>query len=243
MLLAASIAALVIGPLLFQLSRFGSRSVGFLEGFTFITIAGLLGFGILPQAISVGGGPAWAFVALGLIFPIGLERVFHRLARQVHYLILLIGVAGLVVHAAIDGVALAMVGLDGLDTVDTRVHLGRRDSSESLALAVVLHRFPIGLAVWYLLAPALGTIAALGVLALLAVGTIAGFLIGPELVAATQGTGIALFQAFVAGSILHIIIYEPGHHQHELSHSAANLEKWPDRIGLICGLVLLYVYF
>jgi zinc transporter ZupT len=242
MLLAASILALIIGPILFQVSRFGVRSLGFLEGFTFITIAGLLGFSILPQAIGAGGMLAWVFVALGLIFPILLERMFHHLARQVHLLILLMGVAGLAVHAAIDGLALAMVGSGGVESVDMWMHLGRDNSGESLALAVVLHRFPIGLAVWYLLAPALGTVWALGVLAVLTVGTVVGYVIGPELVTAGQGSGLAWFQAFVAGSILHVIIYEPGHHKHHAGDDSQNLEKWPDRIGLICGLALLYVY-
>jgi zinc transporter ZupT len=242
MLLAASIAALVIGPLLFQISRVGSRTLGFLEGFTFITIAGLLGFSILPQAIGAGGLSAWAFVTLGLIFPIGLERAFHHLARQVHFLILLVGVAGLVVHAAIDGVALAMASAPGADDIDGWMHLGRRNDGDSLAFAVILHRFPLGLAVWYLLAPAVGTRPALTVLGLLTAGTFFGYLMGPGLMAAAQGTGIAWFQAFVAGSILHVIIYEPGHHKHLASDDSRSLEKWPDRIGLICGLVLLYVY-
>jgi hypothetical protein len=69
-----------------------------------------------------------------------------------------------------------------------------------------------------------------------------GYVIGPELVTAGQGSGLAWFQAFVAGSILHVIIYEPGHHKHHAGDDSLNLEKWPDRIGLICGLALLYVY-
>ena len=242
MLLAASIAALVIGPLLFQMSRVGSRSLGFLEGFTFITIAGLLCFSILPQAIGVGGVLAWGFAALGLMFPVGLERLFHHLARQVHLLILLIGIAGLAVHAVIDGVALAIGGLSGPDDVEVWQHLGRRGPGENLAFAVVLHRFPLGLAVWYLLVPALGMRSALAVLAVLSGGTALGYMMGPNLMFGMQGSGIAWFQAFVAGSILHVIIYEPGHHRHGISDTSRSLEKWPDRIGLICGLALLYVY-
>jgi hypothetical protein len=49
---------------------------------------------------------------------------------------------------------------------------------------------------------------------------------------------MAWFQAFVAGSILHVIIYEPGH-QHAGDEVVA---KWPDRFGLLCGLALLYIY-
>lgn len=242
MLFAASIAALVIGPALFQISRVGSRAVGFLEGFTFITLAGLLCFSILPQAITGGGDAAWAFALLGLLFPVGLERLFHHLARQVHLVILLMGVAGLTVHAVIDGVALAMADMNGSADLWDWIYPGHRGSGDDLALAVVLHRFPLGLAVWYLLVPALGAVSAITVLVVLAAGTAFGFFLGPDLAATTQGTGIAWFQAFVAGSILHVIIYEPGHHKYPISEHSPNLEKWPDRIGLVCGLVLLYVY-
>jgi hypothetical protein len=67
--------------------------------------------------------------------------------------------------------------------------------------------------------------------------------VGPNFVSALQGSGIAWFQAFVAGSILHVVIYEPGHHKHAHEHQGVALEKWPDRIGIILGLVALYVYF
>ncbi len=60
---------------------------------------------------------------------------------------------------------------------------------------------------------------------------------------ALQGSAIAWFQAFVAGSILHVVIYEPGHHKHAHEHHGVALEKWPDRIGIVCGLIALYAYF
>jgi hypothetical protein len=242
MLLIASIAALIIGPVLFQFSHAGARAFKILEGFSFITISGLLCFGIMPQAISVGGIYAWIFAALGLIFPIVLERLFRGLAKQVHLLILVLGMIGLAVHAGIDGIVLAVGQLAETDA-DAWWHTGHRNSGEYLAMAVVLHRFPLGLAVWYLLSPTLGRSVAIAVLAGLASATVIGYTLGPDLVSALQGSGIAWFQAFVAGSILHVVIYEAGHHQHAHEHQGIALEKWPDRIGIILGLITLYVYF
>ena len=242
MLLIASIAALIIGPVLFQFSRVGARAFKFLEGFSFITIAGLLCFGILPQAIGIGGIFAWGFAALGLIFPIGLERLFHGLEKQAHLLILLLGMIGLAVHAGIDGIALTAGPLAGTG-VESWWHAGHREGGEDLAVAVILHRFPLGLAVWYLLSPALGRSVAAAVLAAMAGATVVGYMVGPDMASSLQGAGIAWFQAFVAGSILHVVIYETGHHKHAHEHHGVALEKWPDRIGIICGLVTLYVYF
>jgi hypothetical protein len=240
LLLAASIVALLIGPLLFQFARLGSRVLSFLEGFTFITIAGLLLFGILPQAISLGGTVAWLFLIIGMIFPVALERAFHHLAREVHTLILFVGVTGLAVHAGLDGVALALPELGG----DSQAwqHAGADHAGDDLALAVVLHRFPMGLAVWYLLAPAVGVAVASGVLIVLAASTIVGYSAGADFGLAMQGASLAWFQAFVTGSILHVIVYEPGHHDHGISEPVTRLKKWPDRMGLIFGLALLYLY-
>ncbi len=242
MLLVASIAALLIGPALFQIAKIGARTFNVLEGFSFITIAGLLCFGILPHAIGTGGAVAWVFAAVGLIFPIGLERLFHGLAKQVHLLILSLGIIGLAVHAGIDGIALAAADLAGVDA-QTWWQSGPDHSGETLAVAVILHRFPLGLAVWYLLAPALGRSMAVAVLAALAGATAIGYTFGADLTSALQGPSLAWFQAFVAGSILHVVIYEPGHHNHAHEQQRVALEKWPDRIGIVVGLVALYVYF
>lgn len=242
MLLIASIAALLIGPVLYQFSRVGARAFNILEGFSFITIAGLLCFGILPQAISAGGIFAWVVLVIGLVFPILLERLFHALAKQVHLLILSLGMIGLAIHAGIDGMVLAAGQLAGT-SMESWWHGGRHDGSQSLAIAVVLHRFPLGLAVWYLLSPTLGRAFAIAVLVALAGATAVGYTVGPDFVSSLQGSGIAWFQAFVAGSILHVIIYETGHHKHTHEHQGVALEKWPDRIGIILGLIALYVYF
>ena len=138
MLLAASIASLLIGPLLFQMTRVGSRTLGFIEGFAFITICGLLCFGILPPAIAAGGYGAWVFVMCGLAFPVALEKLFHQLARQVHLIILILGIAGLAVHAAIDGVVLAASDAHAAEVTDAFWRLGHLHEGEYLALAVVL---------------------------------------------------------------------------------------------------------
>jgi zinc transporter ZupT len=107
-----------------------------------------------------------------------------------------------------------------------------------MGLAVILHRLPVGLALWYLVAPHFGVRAALAVLLLMCVATALGFNLGPAWTAALDGAPLAWFQAFVAGSILHVIVYEPAHHQ----APTAVVARWPDRLGLLVGLALLYIY-
>jgi len=226
--LLASLLALAVGPLLLQFGRLGPQAAAFLGGFTFISIAGLLGFSILPEAVAAGGWIAWPCLLLGLAFPALLESQLHRFARQAHAVILVLGVTGLAAHSLVDGIALA------LPDAGEVAHGHKGD----LALAVVLHRFPVGLAVWFLLARDKGQWFAMLALAAMMLATIAGFAAGGAWSVLLTTPALAWFQAFVAGSILHVIIYEPGHH-----HAGREVvAKWPDRFGLLCGLALLYLY-
>jgi len=227
--LLAAIAALLLGPLLLQLARVGPRVAAFLDGFTFISITGLFCFSVFPTALASGGPAAWIFAVVGLAFPVGAERLFRHTAARAHLAILGLGVAGLAAHAVLDGIALMGAGLPELD----HGHAG-----EDLAVAVVLHNLPKGLALWYLLQPAFGTrVAALAIAALVA-ATGAGFLAGPAVLAALGGPAVAWFQAFVVGSILHVVMHGPAHH----GTAQARIPRWAERLGLICGLLLLYIY-
>ena len=226
--LLVSLVALAIGPVLLQFGRLGPQAAAFLGGFTFISIAGLLGFSILPEAIAAGGWVAWPFLLLGLAFPALLESQLHRFASQAHAVILVLGIAGLAVHSLVDGVALV------LPDTGAAAHGHEGD----LALAVVLHRFPVGLAVWFMLTGGTGRWVALLALAAMMLATLVGFTAGSSWSSLLTTPALAWFQAFVAGSILHVIIYEPGHH-----HGGREVvAKWPDRFGLLCGLALLYLY-
>ena len=119
-----------------------------------------------------------------------------------------------------------------------RQHGTHSHADGPLGLAVILHRLPVGLAIWHLMAPHFGARFALLVLGLMCGATAAGYLLAPQWFGLLEASGVACFQAFVAGSILHVIVYEPAHH----AAPAAPVARWPDRVGLLIGLALLYVY-
>jgi len=231
-LLLAAILALLSGPLLFELGRLGPRASAFLDGFAFITIAGLFLFGILPEAIDNGGGATWAFAALGLGFPLLVERLFHDAAHRAHVAFLTLGLLGLVAHCLLDGLVL----LGGATPAGPATHA----AAEELGLAVIVHNMPKGVALWFLLAPAFGRRVAAGVLLLLIAGTALGYLAGEPVLALLTGPGVAWFQAFVSGSILHVVLHGVAGHEHPVPGVLA--PRWPERLGLLGGLVFLFAY-
>lgn len=267
MLLLAGLAALLVGPLLYQLLRPGSRPMSFVDAFTFITIIGLFVFAILPGAIAAAGWPAWAFAALGLLFPLGVERVFHRAMGRAHLAIVLLAVAGLGLHAVVDGLVL-LGGEAGGHAHGGHGHGHAHGNGDAagfdLALAVILHNIPKGLAVWYLMRPAFGLARSAAVFALLLGATAGGYFAGEHLLHALDAPALAWFQAFVAGSILHVVLHGAGYHQHSGEHpgeqghqrhahgqagtataplhAPPRVERWPERLGLVSGMVLLYFY-
>jgi zinc transporter ZupT len=239
MLLAAGILALLTGPVLLQLLRAGPRTLSFLDGFAFITIAGLVCFGILPQALDDGGLPAWGFTLAGLLLPVLLERVFQRVEREAHLAILVLAAIGLALHAMLDGIALGSGELHSEDF--SWEHEDRPDSDTGLALAALLHRLPEGIAVWYLTTPTFGPRLAWALLALLIAGTAGGFFGRDVLLASLQGAGVAWFQSFVAGSIMHVVVHGL-HGQVNARAGVHSVEQWPQRLGSLCGLILLFLY-
>ncbi|MCO4760969.1 MAG: permease [Myxococcales bacterium] len=145
------------------------------------------------------------------------------------WLLLLVAGLALLVHAIIDGSALggaAMTGElhhHGLDVHDHaghdhagHDHAGHDHAGHAahdthgaalplLGLAVVLHRLPIGIALWWALAPRFGVGVALGTLIAMAGATVAGFF-ASDLFAAGLAA-MSVFEAFVAGALLHVIFH------------------------------------
>jgi zinc transporter ZupT len=270
LLLAAAVAALFAGPLVMSLRLAGQRARAFVDGFVFVTVAGLFLLGVIPESLAQVGPLALVLAAGGFLLPALLEHGFVRAVRRAHGAILLLGVLGLLVHQVLDGVALLGDALGAPEALagpgagpgdhdhghdhdhDHEPAAGRGDG---LALAVVLHNLPVGIAVGFLLLPVFGWRVALGVFALLAAGTVAGYFAGPALLAWLAGPAMAAFQAFLAGSILHVVLHgvamphgltppagADGAHAHADAHTASG-PRFAERLGALAWLGLLAAWW
>lgn len=197
--LVLSIAALALGPLIYARTRSG-RAAAAVDAFAIVGVGGLVIFHILPQSFEIAG---WAVIPLALVGLFGPgflcgSRFLH--GESAGKITMPLAVAGIAVHAVLDGVAL----WSG-DTAN-----GEADASgRFLAVAVVLHRLPVGLGIWWLARPTYGARVSLGLLAAIGLFSVVGFAFGDTIVAAASVEWVALLQAVVAGSLLHVILKHP----------------------------------
>lgn len=206
--LLATLLALAAGPALYAFGRHNARMLAFLDGFVLISIAGLVVLEVVPGTFTQGGPWTVAFLAAGLFGPTLLERLFRNAERATHIGALGFAVCGLVFHALGDGVVLAPGSVDW-----------------ALPAAVVVHSIPVGMAVWWLLAPTFGAGPPLVALIAMAAGTLAGYFYGEALSATLGQTAWAWFQSLIAGTILHVIFGRPHLHGAEDDPTHEHLEQ------------------
>jgi len=248
MSLFLSLVALVLGPVLYSLFDRHGTIRSSLDGFLFATIAGLVVVYILPDAFDTAGVAAIGFLLLGVGFAFIIERQPRVLGTDRYSWIVAMGALALIVHAAMDGIAL-LPG-EHAHTAHSHSHAVDQHSDggwlgglpgNHLALGVILHRIPVSMAVWWTLRPQLGSLVAAAALGLIAIGTIGAYMLGEPAVALMQSGSIACFQAFVAGTLLHVIVCSTVHSGPQYPDAPHRRSVIGERLGVIAGLILLFM--
>lgn len=196
--LIAVTAAPVLGPVLYRLLHPHPRAVGFVDGFVYLAVPVLVAWQVLPHAWAEASLIPLVAVAVGFGVPTLLERVSNALARQTDNLAIVVGLSGLALHALLEGAAFG----PGAGRVDV-----------PFALAVIIHRVPVGLIIWWLIRPRFGQGAASAGVASIVLATIAGYGLGSELLADAHSGAAELYQGFVSGSLVHVVFHQ-GRHDH-----------------------------
>ena len=197
MTLLLSIAALLLGPVIYGAGQKNPLARRALNAIILLTIAFIIAVHIIPEALKYGGALPAVVILAGLAFPMVLERLFRKATDTAHLVIVAIAAVGLLVHAVIDGVALLP------------------ESGTGLAYAIILHRLPVGMALWWAIQPSFGRLAAAAAFALVIIATGAGFLLGDAVVGLADARNLALLQAFVSGSLIHVVVFGVTHdHSH-----------------------------
>ncbi len=199
--LAAALAAPILGAAFYGLLHHRSGATRVVDGLVYLAVPILVAVQVFPHSLNTEDLLSLVAVALGAGLYFVLERMSRVLAAQADNLAILVALSGLVLHALLEGAALA----PGMDQSDA-----------FFVFAVVLHRFPVGLVVWWLIRPRHGGAAALVGVGAIVAATLTGAAGGSLLASPSNGMGLDLFQAFVAGSLLHVVFHQGrSDHRHE----------------------------
>ena len=204
-MLLLSLITLFAGPLLFQWISSSHPLAKTLDRVIVVVLIVLVVVLLIPDIIKPLGLLAPGFLIVGYLLPGLLERVIKRAAETLHLLSLYVALIGLTLHAVLDG-----AGLAGSEM---------RDSS-SLAAAIILHRFGMGLMLWLIMQPVFGKRVAWAILFGMAAATIIGFEFSERLLPYADDTLIAAVQGVIVGTIIHSLVHRE--HVHRDRHGESD---------------------
>ena len=188
--LAAALLAPVAGAFLYVSMHNRARTIRLLDTTVLVVLPILVAVQVVPHAWSERSLLPVATVALGAGLLALIERLSHTLARYTDDVTILLAVLGIALHALLEGSALTA------------------DASPTFVLAVVIHRVTVGLLIWWLVAPRHGAAAAAVGVAAIICGTVAGYVAGAEVSPDVPLVDQGLLEAFVAGTLLHVVLHQ-----------------------------------
>jgi hypothetical protein len=198
-LLLLSLLTLFAGPVLFEwLSRSGpvARTLDRVIVAVLIVLVVVL---LVPDIIGPLGFAAPGYLLLGYLLPGLLEQLVRRAAETLHLLSLGVALIGLLLHALLDGAGLAGSSLR---------------AEPGLAVAIILHRFGVGLMLWLIVQPVFGARAAWLTLFAMAAATIVGFEFSERLLPVADDRLVSAMLGIIVGTIIHGLVHRGHVHAH-----------------------------
>jgi hypothetical protein len=230
-----SLLAIALAPVFLKIASKRHSALAFMDAFILFAVVGLVVLHILPESLIHAGIKAAFAALLGLLLPFLMNHLLKPKGHshcEVHGSILTIAWIGLAAHAVLDGMALS-------EANHLQMH---EEGGASLAYAVILHRLPEGMGLWRVLQPRYGNFFGAVGLAGMMLATSLGFFSGSTLAEHMSEGPLMTFQAFMGGTLLHLIF-----HRHLVPHigHAAPESKTMKRvffaIGALAGIGIAVV--
>ena len=190
MILVVSLLALLAGPCLVGLAGRRRSTTLSLDAFVLTAVGGMVLLHLLPEAIGRAGLWGLAAAVVGLVLPLLIERGM-RPGGATRWIVVVLALLGMGVHAALDGIALT----------------SEAEHGHVLAWAVILHRIPVGIGIWWIVGRTLGRGVALATLSVTAAGTCVGYWLGPDIWSSAGLRTAGLLEAMLAGSLIHVVLH------------------------------------
>ena len=198
-MLVLSIISLFIGPILYQWLRHGGFAAKALDSLIIVVLIILMALFLIPESWAALGYSSIGLILAGYLVPGLLEHLIKKAAHTLHMVSMLLALGGLALHAMLDGAAL---------------NAGDGVMARNLSLAIVIHRFGVGMMIWMMVQPLFGRRIAFAILGFTAVATVGGYLLSEQVLVLEGGYAMPVIQALIIGMIVHSLV----HRSHGVSH-------------------------
>ena len=165
-----------------------------MDGFSVASVGGIVLVHLLPEAIEKGGAIAFSLILLGVFVPGVLESWLGETSEKGGKILLIVG---MYLHALTESAALGSVRQEGI---------------QALGLAIVLHKFPMGLLLFSFLLKDKGLKIAIFTIIGISIISTFGFFLGSNLQNLISPSYSLYLEIFVSASLLHIAF--DSHHSH-----------------------------
>lgn len=199
-MLLLSIISLFIGPILYQWLRRGGFAAKALDSLIIAALMLLMALFLIPESWAELGYRSVLLIMAGYLLPGLLETLIKKAAHTLHLVSLFLALGGLAAHAMLDGAAL---------------NTGNGAMASNLSVAIVIHRFGVGMMIWMMVQPVFGRKVAFGVLGFATLATVGGYLVSERLLGLEGDSVMPVIQALIIGMIVHSLIHRShsaGHH-------------------------------
>ena len=198
-MLILSIISLFIGPILYQWLRHGGFAAKALDSLIIVVLIILMALFLIPESWAALGYSSIGLILAGYLVPGLLELLIKKAAHTLHMVSLLLALGGLALHAMLDGAALSA---------------GDGAMARNLSLAIVIHRFGVGMMIWMMVQPLFGKRIAFAVLGFASIATVGGYLLSEKVLGLEGDFVMPVIQALIIGMIVHSLV----HRSHGASH-------------------------
>ena len=193
-----------------------------LDSCCLITISGFARLHLLPDSAEQAGWMVLPLAMLGFILPSIAERTLHHGHPGMRKTVIWLAILGIAAHATLDGWFLNLGGQE-------HAHHDHQSTHELTAWAVILHRIPEGLGIWWIVPRTLGVVPAILVTSASIGATLFGYFLGDALLTADSRDALAMLQSLLVGSLLHVVLH---------AHIPAPREQGRIRLASVLGAAI-----
>lgn len=228
-----ALIASAVGPLLYSLIAPLDRLCRFIDAMVITAIVCLISLHILPESMAHSGITTLAAVSLGLFGPVLLSYLSKRSQCEIQKPLIIISVLGFIAHNMLDGAALI-------------IHPDEHRSTHLLALAIVIHRLIVSMALWKTLSKSFGFILSVCALTGLSFAMAMGYYFSDQIFTTMDANIFHILQSLSCGMLFHVLLHP--HHLKELfvQWKKPSLLLHLQSAGALCGIllaILAYIFW